>query len=84
MQQGICNPEFYENLVYKFKKIFGNLNFSNLFKRTVNRFKRAWYTFDIMRQTACLVFNQIMVEGYAALFRCRAVVQASDSMTVSM
>ena len=28
MQQGICNPEFYGDLVYKFKKIFGNLNFS--------------------------------------------------------
>ena len=64
MQQGICNPEFYEDLVYKFKKIIGNPNFSsNLFKRIVNRFKRAEYTLDIMRQTACLVFNPIMVEG---------------------
>ena len=32
----------------------------------------------------CLVFNPIMVEGYAALFSCTAVVQASDSMTASM
>ena len=24
MQQGICNPEFYGDLVYKFKKIIGN------------------------------------------------------------
>ena len=30
MQQGICNPEFYGDLVYKFKKIIGNPNFSNL------------------------------------------------------
>ena len=84
MQQGICNPEFYGDLVYKFKKIIGNPNFSNLLKRIVNRFKRAGYSFDIMRQTACLVFNPIMVEGYAALFSCTAVVQASDSMTASM
>ena len=68
----------------KFKKIIGNQNFSDLFKRIVNRFKRAWYTLDIMRQTACLVFNPIMVEGYAALLSCTAVVQASDSMTASM
>ena len=34
--------------------------------------------------TTCLVFNPIMVEGYAALFSCTAVVQASDSMTASM
>ena len=84
MQQGICNPEFYGDFVYKFKKIIGNPNFSNLFKRIVNRFKRAGYSFDIMRQTACLVFNPIMVEGYAALFSCTAVVQASDSTTASM
>ena len=25
MQQGICNPELYGDLVYKFKKIIGNL-----------------------------------------------------------
>ena len=77
MQQGICNLEFYGDLVYKFKKIIGNQNFSDLFKRNVNRFRRAGYTLDITRQTACLVFNPIMVEGYAALFSCTAVVQAS-------
>ena len=67
MKQGICNPEFYGDLVCKFKKIIGNPNFLKLFKRIVNRFKRAGYTLDIMRQTACLVFNPIMVEGYAEL-----------------
>ena len=84
MEQGIYNPEFYGDLVYKFKKIIGNPNFSNLFIRIVNRFKRAGYFLDIMRQTACLVFNPIMVEGYTALFSCTEVVQASDSMTASM
>ena len=39
MQQGISNPEFYGDLVYKFKKFIGNQNFSDLFKRIVNRFK---------------------------------------------
>ena len=76
MQQGICNPEFYGDLVYKFKKIIGNPDFSDLFKRIINRFNRAGYTLDIMQQTACLVFNPIMVEGYAALFSCTAVVHA--------
>ena len=85
MQQGISNPEFYGDMVYKVKKIIGNPNFYNLLKRIVNRFKRAGYSLDIMWQTACLVFfNPIMVEGYAALFSCTAVVQASDSMTASM
>ena len=84
MQQGICNPEFYGDLVHKFKKIIGNPNFSYLLKRTVNRFRRAGYSLEIMRQNACLVFNPIMVEGYAAFLSCTAVVQASDSMTASM
>ena len=52
MQQGICNPEVYGDLVYKFKKIIGNPNFSNLLKDIDNRFKRAGYSLDIMRQTA--------------------------------
>ena len=68
----------------KFKKLIGNQNFSDLFERIVNRFKRAGCTLDIMRQTACLVFNPVMVEGFAAFFICTAVVQASDSMTASM
>ena len=68
----------------KFKKVIVNSNFSNPLKRIVKRFKRAGYTLDIMRQTACLVFNPIMVECYAVLFSCTTVVQASDSMTASM
>ena len=74
----------YGDLIYKFKKIIVNPNFSNLFKRIVNRFKKAGYSLDFMRQTACLVFNPIMVESYAALFSCTAVVQAPDSMTALM
>ena len=84
MQQGISNPEFCGDLVYKFKKIIGNPNFSDLFKRIVNCFKRVGYTSDIIRQTACLFFNLIMVEEYAALFSFTAVVQASYSKTTSM
>ena len=70
------------SLVYKFKKIIENSNFSNPFKLKVYRFKRAGYSSDIMR--ICPVFNPIMVEGYAELFSCTTVVQASDSMTASM
>ena len=76
MQQGMCNPEFYGDLVYKFKKIIGNPNYSYS--------KSFQESMVFLRQTACLVFNPIMVEGYAALFSCMAVVQASDSMMASM
>ena len=36
-----------------------------------------------MRQTACLVVNPIIVDGYASLFNCTTAVPASDSMTAS-
>ena len=80
-----CWSKFYGDLVYKFKKIIGNPNFSDLFKCIVNCFKGAGYNLD-MWQTACLVFNPIMVESYAALalFSCMVVVQASDSMMALM
>ena len=68
---------------YKFKKTVGNPNFSDLFKRIVDRFKKAGYNLDNIRQTACLVFNTIMVERYDSLFSCTAMIQASDSMTAS-
>ena len=58
MQQGISDPEFYGDFVYKCKKIIRNSKFSDLFKRIVNRFKRAGYTLDIIWQTACLVLAQ--------------------------
>ena len=93
MQQGICNPEFYGDLVYKFKKSIGNPNFSNLFKRIVTRFNRAGYTLDILRQTACLVLTQSWLKAMLHSLVTRRWFRpqtkkkrkkASDSMTVSM
>ena len=36
---------------------------------------------DIIRQSACLVINPIMVYSYGFLFYCKRVGQASESMT---
>ena len=43
----------------------------SIFKRIVNRFKRAGYTLDIMRQTACLVFNQSWLKAMLHSFVAR-------------
>ena len=83
LQQGISEPEFYGDLVYKFRKIVGKSNFSEQFRKLINRYKRIGYSLDIMRQTACLVVNPIIVDGYASLFNCTTAVRASDSMTPS-
>ena len=81
LQQGISEPIFYGDLVYKFKRIVGKPNFSDQFKKIVKRYIRIGYNLDIMRQSACLVLNPIMVYSYVFLFSCMAVGQASDSMT---
>ena len=83
LQQGISEPEFYGDLVYRFRKIVGKSNISEQFRKLINHYKRIGYSLDIMRQTACLVVNPIIVDGYASLFNCTTAVRASDSMTAS-
>ena len=82
-QQSISEPDFYGDLVYRFrKKIYmGKSNLSEQFRKLKNRYKRIGYNLDIMRQTACLVINSITVDSYAFLFNCTAAdrVRASDS-----
>ena len=56
LQQGISEPIFYGDLVYKFKLIVGKPNFSDQFKNIV-KYIRVGYYLDIMRQSACLVLN---------------------------
>ena len=55
LQQGISEPIFYGDLVYKSKRIVGKPNFSDQFKKIVKRYIRVGYNLDIMRQSACLV-----------------------------
>ena len=81
LQQGISEPIFYGDLVYKLKRIVGKPNFSDQFKKIVKRYIRVGYNLDIMRQSACLVVNPITVYSYGFLFNCTTVGQASDSMT---
>ena len=49
LQQGISEPIFYGNLVYKSKRIVGKPIFSDQFKKIVNRYIRVGYNLDIMR-----------------------------------
>ena len=66
------------DLVYKFKKIIGKNDFSFQFRKFITRYRRIGYNFYVMRQSACLVFNPIMVDNYAAFFNCTPVGRASD------
>ena len=80
LHQGLSEPEFYGDLVHKFKKIVGRADFSDQFRKIIVRYKRIGYNINIMRQFACLVFNPITVNNFASLFNCTPVGRASDSM----
>ena len=78
LNQGLSEPEFYGDLLYKFKKIAGRADFSDQFRKIIVRYKRIGYNINIMRQSACLVFNPITVNNFAFLFNCTPVGRASD------
>ena len=80
LHQGLSEPEFYGDLVYKFKKIEGRADFSDHFRKFIVRYERNGYKINIMRQSACLVFNPITVNNFASLFNCTLLGRASDSM----
>ena len=67
--------------MYRFRKIVEKFNFSEQFRKLINRYeyKRIGYSLDIMQQTACVVINPIIVDGYASLFNCTMAVWASDN-----
>ena len=70
LHQCLTEPEFYGDLVYKFKKIEGRADFSDQFRKINVRYKRIGYNINIMRQSACLVFNPVTVNNFASLFNC--------------
>ena len=56
------------------------INFSFQFRKIITCYRRIGYNLNVMRQSACLVFNPVMVNNYAAFFKCTLVGRASDSM----
>ena len=80
LQQGISEPIFYGDLVYKFKRIVGKPNFSDQIDKIIKRYKKVRYNWDVMRQSTCLILNPIAVYSYGFLFNYMMVGQASGSM----
>ena len=58
----------------------GRTGLSDQFRKIIIRHTRIGYDLNVMRQSACLVINPIMVDNFVALFNCTPVDRASDSM----
>ena len=56
---GLSEPGFYDDLVYKFRTIFGKNDFPYHFNNKIARFKKNGYNIDVLRQTACLVVDPV-------------------------
>ena len=80
LQQGLSEPEFYGDLVYKLRKNVSRADFSDQFRKVIVRYKRIGCNINVMRQSACLVINPITVDSFASLFNYMPVGRASDSM----
>ena len=61
LRQGLSEPDFYGDLVYKLKKIVGSNNFSAHFIKIISHYKKIGYNINVLQQTACLVVNPITV-----------------------
>ena len=70
LQQGVSEPEFYGDLVSKFRKIYACNDFSTQFRKIILRYKKIGYNINVMRQTACMAVNPITVNNFASLFNC--------------
>ena len=46
--QGLLEPEFYGDLVYKFRKIIGKNDFPDHFKKINVRYKKIGYNIDVL------------------------------------
>ena len=47
--QGLSEPQFYGDLVYKFRKIIGKYDFPSHFKKIIVRYKKIGYNIDVLR-----------------------------------
>ena len=80
LREELSEPELYGDLVYKFEKLIGRKDISFQFRKIITRYRRIGYNLNVMRQSACLVFNPITVDNYAAFLNCTPVGRASDTM----
>ena len=83
LRQGLSEPDFYGDLVYKLKKIVGFNNFSAQFVKIISHYKKIGCNIYVLQQTACLVVNPITVGKFAFLFNCTPESRTSDSMMVA-
>ena len=62
LQQGLSEPEFYGDLVYKLRKIVSRAYFSDQFRKVIIHYK----CINVMPQSACLFINPVIIDNCAS------------------
>ena len=57
LREGLSEPEFYGDLLYKFKKLMGRNDVSSQFRKIITRYRRIGYNLNVMRQSALFLPN---------------------------
>ena len=73
-QQGLSEPEFYGDFVYKFRCN----DFSTQFRKIILRYIKTGYDINVIRHTACMVVNPITVNNFTPRFDVRRRVGPKD------
>ena len=50
LREGLSEPEFYGDFVYRFKNLIGRNDFSFQFRKPITRYRRKGYNLNVMRQ----------------------------------
>ena len=56
LNEGLSEPEFYGDLVYKFKKLIGSNDFSFQFRKIITRYRRIGYNLNVIATVCTLSF----------------------------
>ena len=70
-------PEFYGDLVYKFRRIVGGTDLFGIIQKDCQSLQKDYYM-TVMQKTACIAFNLIMVDNFASRFECTTMNRVSD------
>ena len=58
LRQGLLEPEFYGDLVYKLKKIVGSCNFSAQFIEIISHYKKIGYNINVLEEKTFYLYKQ--------------------------
>ena len=70
LRQGISQPKFYGDIIYRVRKIKGSDMFPAQFTKLIRKHVADGYDPLILRRTVCLVLDPFTIDHYNFLFNC--------------